>query len=411
MLAGTKRRFAEIGAVAPRAFWYVFWGTLVNRLGGFVVPLLTIYLTKDRAVDVSTAGVIVSVFGLGQVIASIVGGQMSDRLGRKITMVTSLFGGAVAMLALGFARDLATIAVMVGVVGFVGELYRPAVSAFIADVIPEPHRVQAYALLHWVINIGFAFAAIVGGTLADLDFTLLFVADAASMAIYGVIVLVAVPETRPVIASTGATAIAPRSRSWLLDREFVVFVGIACAITMLPIQSGATLSAHMSAQGFSSAEYGLVMGVNGVIIIALQPVLGAALGGRDPSRVLAVSALIYGAGLALHGAGAYLWLHAFAVALWTFGEILESPTRSAIGAAMAPPDARGRYQGALVLSWGLSWLAGPTVGTWLWEHVGPSAPWIGCLILGALGAIAVMLTAPARRRRMGSTRARRSGSS
>ena len=71
------------------------------------------------------------------------------------------------------------------------------VAAVIADTIPAEHRVQAYALLHWVINIGFAVAAIVGGLLADLDYQILFIADGATMAIYGTIILIALPETRP----------------------------------------------------------------------------------------------------------------------------------------------------------------------------------------------------------------------
>jgi MFS family permease len=336
------------------------------------------------------------VFGLGQIASSIAGGQLSDRVGRKTTMVISLFGGAIAMALLGFARDLTTITIMVGVVGFVGELYRPAVSAFIADVIPAEHRVQAYGLLHWVINIGFAFAAIVGGVVADLDFTILFFADAATMAIYGVIVLVAVPETRP--ERLAATTATPPSKSWVTDGPFVVFVAISFALTLLPIQSGAPLAAHMTWQGMSPAAYGLVMGVNGLLIIAIQPVLTAWTTKLDGQRVMIAAAVFYGAGMALHGAGPYLALHAIAVAIWTIGEIIESPTRSAMVAAMAPADARGRYQGAMVASWGGAFFVGPLLGTAIWEHAGPVALWLGCLALGLLVALAIAVTAPSRRR-------------
>ncbi len=39
MLRQLRQRFAAVTAAAPRAYWYVWWGTLINRLGGFVVPL------------------------------------------------------------------------------------------------------------------------------------------------------------------------------------------------------------------------------------------------------------------------------------------------------------------------------------------------------------------------------------
>ena len=397
MLGALRERFRDVARTVPRSYWYVWWGTLVNRLGGFVVPLLAIYLTKVRGLSVATAGAIVSVFGAGNVIASLVGGWLADHVGRRRTMLLSLFGGAVAMLALATARDVASIAILVGVLGIIGELYRPAVLAFIADVVPEPHRVHAYGLVYWVINLAWAIAAVVGGVLADIDFTILFVADAATSAIYGVILLVAVPETRP----------APRppqpgvvERPWFRDREFVVLAILTFFIIVVVMQFGPTLAAHMTWQGFSATAYGAVMSLNGVIIIVLQPVLTQWAASRDASRVLAGSSLLYGIGFALHGVAGVFAMHAVAVTTWTLGEILESPTRSAIVAAMAPEHARGRYQGALVMSWGAAQLVGPTAGTWAWETLGPTILWASCLGLGALNAIATLATAPARRRRM-----------
>jgi MFS family permease len=398
MFAGVRQRIAEVAAVAPRTYWYVWWGTLVNKLGNFVVPLLTIYLIKIRHVSVSEAGGVVSMFGAGSIAASLVGGYLADRIGRRITLVLALFGGALAMTGLGFARDLTAITVMVGVLGLVSEQYRPAVQAIVADVVPPAHQVQAYGLLHWVINIGFAFAAIVGGLLAEVDFTILFVADAATMAIYGVIVLVAVPETRPPVVERAA-GVRP-SRPWLADREFVVFVAITFGIALLPLQSVAALSAHMTWQGFTPAAFGGVMAVNGLGIILLQPVISAWGAHRDATRVLAAAALIYGTGFAMHGLATSVVAHGVAVSVWTMGEILEAPTRSSVVAAMAPRDARGRYQGAVVMTFGAAQLVGPRLGTWTLQHEGPGALWTSCLVLGAVVALVLLATAPARRRRM-----------
>jgi MFS family permease len=337
------------------------------------------------------------VFGAGAIAASLTGGYLADRLGRKITLVISLFGGAIAMTVLGLVRELPAITAMVGVVGFVAELYRPAVSAIVADVVPPAQRMQAYGLLHWVINIGFAFAAIVGGLLADVDFAILFIADAATMAIYGVVVIVAVPETRPVRAAH-TTHVGP-SGAWLLDREFVVFAAITLAIALLPCQSTA-LSAHMTWQGFSPAAFGGVIAVNGILIIALQPTISSWAARRDPTRTMAMAALLYGAGFAMHGLANHIALHAAAVMMWTTGEILESPTRASVVATMAPIHARGRYQGAIAMMFGAAQLIGPRVGTWTWQHAGPGVLWTSCLALGMVAACALVATGPARRRRM-----------
>lgn len=403
MFEGIRTRIGDVAAVAPRAYWYVWWGTLINRIGGFVLPLLTIYLIRVRHLTVAEAGGIVSMFGAGAIAASLVGGYLADRIGRKVTLLISLFGGAVALTALGFARELSTIAIMVGAVAFVGELYRPAVSAIVADVVPAPRRIQAYALLHWVVNIGFACAAVVGGLLANVNFSILFVLDAATMAAYGVIVLIAVPETRPAVDIDHRPHPAARGappRSWIFDPPFVVYVLLTLAIALLPVQGNAPLAAHMTWQGFSPAAFGGVLAVNGVVIILLQPAVSTWAIGRDPTRMLVIAVLLYGGGLALHGLANNVAVHAAAVFVWTLGEILESPTRSTVIATMAPTHARGRYQGAVAMTFGAAALIGPQIGTWLWQNGGPGSLWASCLGFSVLIAIALAATGQARRRRM-----------
>src|SRR5262249_4130735 len=121
---------------------------------------------------------------------------------------------------------------------------------------------------------------------------------------------------------------------------------------------------------------------------------------RDPTRVLALAAVCYGAGFAMHGLAGTVWTHAAAVMVWTTGEILESPTRSSVVAAMAPVDARGRYQGAVTMTFGAAQMIGPKLGTWTWQQAGPGVLWGSCLAVGVVAALALTATGPARRRRM-----------
>jgi MFS family permease len=397
LFAGVRSRIASVAAVAPRTYWYVWWGTLINRLGNFVVPMLTIYLIKVRGVSVAEAGGVVAMYGAGSIGASFIGGYLTDHVGRKPTLVIALFGGAAAMLGLSIVRDLTAITVMVTVLSLVTEQFRPAVQAIVADVVPRSHLVQAYGLLHWVINIGFAFAIIVGGLLAELDFSILFIADAVTSAAFGVVVLLRVPETRPAAI---ARSHAEPSRAWFTDGPFVAFVAITFFVALLPQQAVAPLAAYMTEQGFSAAAFGGVIAVNGIFVILLQPILAAWTARHDATRVLVGAALLYGTGIAMHGLAASAAFHAAAVGVWTLGEILESPTRAAIVAAMSPVDARGRYQGAIVLTFGASQLIGPKLGTWTLQHAGPAALWSSCFGLGILVALAIVASGPSRRRRM-----------
>src|SRR5437879_10827246 len=83
----------------PRAAWVLFAGTFINRFGGFVVPFLTLYLT-GQGYSVTAAGLAVSAYGVGNLFALLVGGHLADRLGRRETIVLSMFCAAAVMLLL-----------------------------------------------------------------------------------------------------------------------------------------------------------------------------------------------------------------------------------------------------------------------------------------------------------------------
>ena len=104
------------------------------------------------------------------------------------------------MLALGFARAVPLIAGCTFALGFLTDLYRPAVSAAIADLVPPEHRIRAYGYLYWAINLGFAVAPVVAGLLAGYAYLALFVGDAVTTFAFGVIVLLGLKETRPAAA-------------------------------------------------------------------------------------------------------------------------------------------------------------------------------------------------------------------
>lgn len=398
MFDAVRQRFSNARDRLPPLYWTLWWGTLINRAGAFVGPLLTFYLTGERGLSLSLAGLIIALYGVGQVGASLVGGVLADRLGRRATLLLSLGGGAATMLALGFARDPAAIAILVLLQGFTGELYRPAVAALIADIVPPVDRMLAYGLQYWAVNLGFSAAPVIAGLLARASFTLVFIGDAITTVVYGAVVLLRVPETRPAAPPQGTPAI--RLADVLRDRVFMTLVGVAFLLALIPFQSTVGLSAYMAGQGYSAAEFGAVLAVNGVLIILFQPILLGPLGRRDPSRVLAASALIMGVGFALHDAAIVIALHVVAVAVWSIGEIFATSVFGTLVAACAPAQARGRYQGVFSMSWGAASAVGPIVGARALEEYGPHALWLGCAGVGVLVAILFLATAPALRARV-----------
>ncbi len=56
-------------AALPRLFWTLWVGVLVNRIGWVVLPFLGLYLTSHAGLTTEQAGLIVSAYGLGPIVA------------------------------------------------------------------------------------------------------------------------------------------------------------------------------------------------------------------------------------------------------------------------------------------------------------------------------------------------------
>src|ERR1700738_3907638 len=82
----------------PAAFWWIWLCTLVNRLGGFVLPFLAFYITGPLHRSAALAGLVTALFGVGAAVSGVVGGVLTDRVGRKPTLVWSLLANAATIV-------------------------------------------------------------------------------------------------------------------------------------------------------------------------------------------------------------------------------------------------------------------------------------------------------------------------
>src|SRR5271165_4440070 len=94
----------------PRPAWILFLGTFLNKFGTFVLPFLTLYLTQ-RGFTFNDAGLAISAYGVGSLMASALGGHLADAIGRRKTIALSMFSVAVAMVLLSQSKSLPAIVV------------------------------------------------------------------------------------------------------------------------------------------------------------------------------------------------------------------------------------------------------------------------------------------------------------
>ncbi|GAA0301883.1 MFS transporter [Streptomyces polychromogenes] len=389
--ARLRRSARESVSGLPRAFWWLWASTLVNRLGAFVATFMALYLTLERGYSASFAGLVAALHGLGGVASSLVAGVMADRLGRRPTMLVAQVSTAGSVALLGFMEHPAAIAAVAMLVGMTSNASRPAVQAMMADIVRPEDRVRAFALNYWAINLGFAVSSVAAGLVAEYSYLAGFLGEAALTLLCAVLVFVKLPESRPE-AAAGAGEDPESSGAEvglgavLRDGRFMGIVGLSFLISLIYTQGSVGLPVAMGAAGFSPGEYGLVIAVNGVLIVALQLPVTRFIEDRDPRRLLVVSSLLVGYGFALTAFAGPLWSYALAVCVWTLAEIVNAPTQMSLVVRLSPVRGRGRYQGMYTMSWAVASLVAPLMSGFVIDRWGAGWLWASTGVLGTVAA-------------------------
>jgi MFS family permease len=302
------------------------------------------------------------------------GGFLTDRLGRRRTLLLSLLGSGTLAVVMGFAPSVRVFVPLLVTFAFIADLYRPAASAIIADLVPSADRAMAFAALRLAINLGFGCGVAVGGLLADLNWRLLFWGDGATTLAFGAMIYALVRETRSVAAPSAPSE--PMGSPWR-DTVFVKLVIASFIFSMAFFMDFIVLPITVTeSAGYPSRVFGLLIATNGFLIALLELTAVDWLARFRRLRVAALGMALTAVGMGITGLVMHWAWFLLAVLIYTAGEILTVPQQSAFLADWAPPALRGRYLGIAQASWGLGWAVAPVVFLPLHAQVPEAIFWV-----------------------------------
>jgi len=280
---------------------------------------------------------------------------------------------------------LPAIVLLTALTGLTSELYRPAAAALLIDLVPADQRVTAFAAYRLAFNAGWAFGPATAGFLAEHSFFWLFVGDAVTSALFGVVAWTALPHG--VRSSQKESGWMDALKVLRRDRRFLQFLAASLAIALVFFQMSSTFGLHVTGLGFSAATYGALISLNGVLVVLLELPLTIWTRRFPPRQAMAVGYLLIGSGFALNAVARSVPALACVILIFTLGEMVAMPVAGAYVADLAPSQLRGRYLGALGFTWALALVCGPGLGMVLFAY-GPLTLW---LTFGALGALAAVI--------------------
>lgn len=409
--------------------------SIVAALGGLlfgydtgVISIAAVYLVPDFGLSDTAQQVVVSSLLIGAVIGVLFGGPLSDRAGRKNTLLGVTVVFTIAALGCGFAPEVGTLIVARFVLGLAIGVSSLVVPTYIAEMSPPQRRGVLVSLHQLMVTVGILVSYLVGyGFSGDGAWRwMLGLAAAPSIVMFfGLLSLPESPrwfmvhgrteEARSVLARTRsaeeaesemneiATVIASESR--LSYRELLgpryrrwISVGVAAAGTSQVVGVNAVI--YYAPTILKNAGFGNNAAILASIGIGTVNVLFTVLAllfidrlGRRPLILGGGSVVI----LALLAVGAlFLMPVQGAVAIWLVGVLIiyEAAFACSLGIAIwlvnseiFPSKVRGKAASfGIVSHWGLDFLVSISVLTMISAFTATGVFWLYAL-LGIVGLV------------------------
>jgi MFS family permease len=216
-------------------------------------------------------------------IASPLAGVIADRVDRRVVLVASDLARAVLVMGLVFARDLATIYVLVFLMGLARTLFNPTIRAAFPSVVGGGDLTRANALISGTFSVSETAGPALGGLLvATVGVDVAFVLDAVTYLVSAAM-LSLTPLAQPQRDEDGAGfgEDLKAGFTYLAGARVPLAIVLGAFLTVLTINITIPAEVFLARETFEAgnAGYGLLVGLWGGGMV-LGSALMAALGDR-----------------------------------------------------------------------------------------------------------------------------------
>src|SRR6478672_3798324 len=197
MLQASLQLYRNAYTGLTKSIWWLSLVIFVNRCGTMVIPFLTVYLTF-KGFSLEEAGYVMAAFGAGAIVGSYIGGRLTDKFGFFYVQFFSLLMNGILFIVLGQMHTILQFVVCIFILSSLGESFRPANAAAIAHYSTEDNRIRSYSLNRLAINLGWSIGPAIGGLLASINYSWLFIVDGATCIAASLLLYKVLPPVKPV---------------------------------------------------------------------------------------------------------------------------------------------------------------------------------------------------------------------
>ena len=364
----------------------------INLLGfGIIVPLLPFYAKSFPAPPWQVA-LIFSAYAIGSFFGEPFWGRLSDTVGRKPILISTVTGNCLCYLALAFAPNI-YVAFFVRLLGGMASGNGAVIQGYIADVTPPDERTGRMSWLGAAYNLGFIVGPALGGMLANpsaghagFRVPLLIASGLSAICVTGLVTFLKESRTHQRIGNRPSrwAVVANAATNPVISRLMLVTLLAGCAFNGIESVFGLWTQARFA---WGPQQVGSAFAVTGVVAAICQiAITGPASKRFGEARMLAFGMLLTTvcASLQPFSTGAPMIVTLLAIS--AFGQSVAWPNVSALLSRNVDLDHQGQYLGLNNAMGGLARLIGPQIAAITFSNIGVDAPFFsaGLLVLPAI---------------------------
>lgn len=330
--------------------WILLTGTILIRGAAFMtLPFLSIYLSRDLNLHPVLIGLTVGISPLMATVGGFIGGQLSDRFGRKPIILFSLFTISAVYYGFTWADEAVWFIVLNAGLGLCNAFFEPTSQALIADLTDKEKRMKAYSLRYTAINIGASVGPLAGAYMASVSAGLAFIVTGTVYLIYALALLYYLSKY-PVAGSSQQKNKITLGAAFTIVRKdkalgYLILGGLLVNAGYSQVHSN--LAQHLDGSIEKAVFlFSVLLSINAIMVVFLSIPISHWTEKFQPMQVMIAGAIFTAAGLAGFGLAGGWTVAILGMALLTIGEILIFPSNSLLIDRLASEELRGTYFGA-----------------------------------------------------------------
>ncbi|WP_051209681.1 MDR family MFS transporter [Gelidibacter mesophilus] len=366
--------------------WWLALITLINRAGTMVIPFLSLYLTSDLNFSLDDVAWIMSAFGLGSLVGSWFGGQLTDKIGYYKVMFISLVLSGILFIGMQYLETFNAICIGFFILMAVADMFRPAMFVALNAYSKPENKTRSVTLIRLAINLGFSAGPAIGGLIiTTMDYSSLFWIDGISCMIAGIVLL---KVLHPKKSKTLDAEINPNPESAYTDKSFIIFLLAMVIFGVIFLQFISTIPYFYKEDvGLSEFEIGLLMAMNGLLIFIFEMPLIKWLENKNYTKIglMAFGLVLTSISFLFLIANPWLGFIIISMILLTFGEMIVFPFSNSFALDRAKRGLKGEYMALYSIAFSISHIFAHNLGFHLIDAYGFHMTWTIMAVSGLLG--------------------------